>query len=179
MITLDELKRLVAPLSRRVSTMVSRVVLRNVDDAHDRQETQLEGFRDELHPVVENFQPFGLRAIPPVGSEGIGIAVGGERNHLVVVGLAPKFKPDQVMEEGDVLVYCLDPKVYALAKKAGSYSTQGRVTWSADMADLPQYIVMTPKQTVLHVEDPDTGKKSRITITPTMVKIETDNFIHP
>lgn len=180
--TLDDLQRLLRPLGRRVSTMVSRVVLRAVDDAPGRQEVQAEGFADELHPRVEHFQPFGLRARPPVGSEGIGLAVGGARNHLVVLALSAKDAGNQALDDGDVLLYCIDPDTYTRLKASGALETKARTSWAVRMAGLEnkQFVSMTPGETIVQVEDPnDPAKKSRITITPTMVKIETQNFIHP
>ncbi len=179
-ITEDALRRILGPLARRVSLMVSRVVLRNVDDAHDRQEAQVEGYADELHPRVENFQPFGLRGVPPPGSEGIGIAVGGERNHLLVVGMGPKQRPLTPLDVGDVLFYCVDPDTYARLKANGAAWMQGGKSLTHTLAGLNQYITMAPGITILYVEDKaDPSKASRITITPTTVRIETENFIHP
>jgi phage gp45-like len=175
----DVLERVLQPLRQRVYGMVSRVTLNKVDDAHGRQEMQLTGFDEELFPVVECFQPFGLRAVPPPGCDGIGLAVGGSRNHLVAFGLAPKMTPPFDLAEGDVLLYCLDPKNWAVLLADGTVKLHGNTAWRAELEQLEdkQFIVMTPGQTVLQVQDD--AHVSRITITPTMVKIETENFVHP
>jgi phage baseplate assembly protein V len=173
------LERLLQPLRQRIYGMVSRVTLTKVDDAHGRQEMQLTGFDQELFPVVEHFQPFGLRAVPPAGCDGIGFAVGGSRNHLVAFGLAPKMTPPAELAEGDVLLYCLDPKNWAVLTADGTLRFHADTTWRAELEGLEakQFVVMTPGTTVLQVQDD--SETSRITITPHMVKIETPNFEHP
>lgn len=179
---IDALQRLLRPLTRRVSTMVSRVVLRQVDDGHGRQEAQVEGFAAELHQRVEHFQPFGIRANPPIGSEGIGIAVGGSRNHLLVVGLSDKEAPRRELAEGDVLFYCSDDGVFAHLKKSGELQVRGRseVKLELESLETKQFVKMKPNEFVFQVEKADDATKvSRVTITPTSVVIETENFIHP
>lgn len=178
---LAALQRLVEPMRRQIFGMVSRVTVNAVDDAHGRQEMQLTGLDDELHPTVEHFQPFGLRARPPAGCDGIGVAVGGYRNHLLAFGFAPKMAPPFDLAEGDVLLYCLDPKNWAVLQADGTVKLHANTKWRAELQDLEtkQFVVMTPGTTILQVQDPDGDHTSRITITPTMVEIETENFVHP
>lgn len=178
---IEDLERLLQPVLRRIGGMVSRVVLRNVDDSHGRQEVQVEGLSKELHPTVEHFQPFGVRGFPPTGVDGIGFAIGGYRNHLVVLGLAPKIAPDPPLQPGDVLFYCGNPKVRARAQADGAYKMQGEDSWFAtlDCLDTYQFISMAPGQTVIKVQDKKSGHSSQITITPDQVRIDTASFVHP
>ena len=177
----DALNRLLDPLRRQVQGMVSRVVLTRADDAHGRQEVQVEGVEGELHPVVEHFQPFGLRAVPPAGVDGVGLAVGGWRNHLVVLGLSPKMAPPFALAAGDVLLYCTAEGNYALLKADGSLKVHGKTSVRLELQDLEahQFISITPLQTLLQVEDPESGHVSKLTITPEQVRIETASFVHP
>jgi phage baseplate assembly protein V len=177
---LDALKRLIEPLRRRVNGMVSRVVARNVNNAPGRQEVQLEGLEDELMPIVEHFQNFGFYSWAPVGSEGVGVAVGGYRNHMIALAMSNKSPTPPGMEQGDSAQYCLHPRTFALLKADGSSIQNGGLSWVAAVGDGENTtIVMIEGTTVLRVEDPDSGHFSQITITPEMVKIETLNFIHP
>lgn len=180
---LEDLRRILSPLTRRVSTMVSRVVVRNVDDKPGRQELQVEGFAGELHERVEHFQPFGLRARPPIGSEAVGVAVGGSRNHVVVLGASSKdHGHDAELEEGEAMLYSTDQGVRVWAKKDGTLRARGRtnLTLELDGIEQKQFVRMLPGQTVFQVEKPDDPTKvSRITITPEAIVVETDSFIHP
>lgn len=177
----EDLQRLLQPLMRKVDGMVSRVVLRQVDDGHGRQEVQAEGVEGELHPVVEHFQPFGVRGFPPAGVDGLAFAIGGYRNHLAVLGFAPKMTPSPALTEGDVLFHCLNPSVFTMLHNAGSWTAQGKTQWFATLDGLSeyQYVSMTVGRTVIRVEDKTTGRFSQITITPDEVKIETPSFVHP
>jgi hypothetical protein len=175
---LDDLKKLLQPIQRQIGGMVSRVVVRAVNDAPGRQELQVEGFDEELHPTVEHMQPFGVRGFPPSDVDGIGFAVGGYRNHLVVMGVAPKVAGMPELKPGDVLFYCLNPNTWTLAGNDGNWRASAAEGWHAALFGLEtkQFVTMVPGTTTIRVEDPGTGKYSLITITPASVTINSQVF---
>ena len=77
--------RAIDPLRRKVNLMVSRAVLSSLKTQDGLQLLQLKMFADEVTDDAEHVQEFGFRSKPPVGSEGIALSVGGNREHVVVV----------------------------------------------------------------------------------------------
>lgn len=152
---IDALNRLLDPMRRRVNGMVSRVVMTNLNDAAKRQEIQAEGFEDELMPVIEHFQPFGFYALPPVGSEGVGVAVGGHRNHLIVLALSDKrVATPPNMLPGSSSIFSTDPQTYSIASSAGDNISRAAITWQAAISDGDDAnITMTAEATNIQAVD--------------------------
>ena len=98
-------ERLVAPLRRRVLLMVSRAVVRWIDDAPQRQRMQVEGYAGEILDDVERVQQYGLSTCPPLGSDAVVLAVGGMRQHpLVIAAEDPSLRP-RLLARGEVILY--------------------------------------------------------------------------
>lgn len=99
--------RAIAPLKRRVMLMVGRAIITAIDDSKDIQQLQLKIYADEVKDEVEHFQEFGFRSHPPIGSEAIIFALGGNREHGVVIGTEhrPSHAGIPVLDEGDCVVY--------------------------------------------------------------------------
>ena len=177
---IDALNRLLDPMRRRVNGMVSRVVMTNRNDAPKRQEIQAEGFEDELMPVIEHFQPFGFYALPPVGSEGVGLAVGGHRNHLVVLALSDKTvatPPD--MQGGSASLFCTDPLTYSIASAEGDNIHRAAKTWQAAIGDGENASrTLTAALMVDVVSDAGSGQFSKTTLSPESYLAEGFDIIH-
>lgn len=99
------MQKLLRPLARRVMLMVSRGVVQVVDDALRLQALQVSLLADELVDGVEHFQPYGLAAHPFAGAECIFLAVGGSRDHGVVVAVSDRERRPTALDEGDVALY--------------------------------------------------------------------------
>ena len=98
-------ERLIAPLRRRVLLMIGRAVVRLVDDAPARQRMQVEALAGEVLDEVERMQQYGLSSCPPPGSDAIVLALGGMRQHPVVIAAEyPPTRPNRA-ECGDVSLY--------------------------------------------------------------------------
>lgn len=78
---LDSLRR----LRGRVDNMVARAVIARVNDALKTQRLQITILDGEDEDDVEHLQPYGLSFVPPAGSQGVALAVGGARSHTVVL----------------------------------------------------------------------------------------------
>ena len=98
-------ERLIAPLRRRVLLMVSRGVVRLVDEAPARQRLQVEGYAGEILDGVERVQEYGFTSCPPLGADAVVLACGGMRQHPIVIAVedAP-VRPD-LYGVGDVALY--------------------------------------------------------------------------
>ncbi len=97
-------ERLLWPLRRRVLLMVGRGVVRLVDDAPGRQTLQVEALAGEILDA-ERFQPYGLTAHPPGGSEAVVLAVGGMRQHPIVVAAEDRSVRPRDLPPGTVALY--------------------------------------------------------------------------
>lgn len=99
------LARALAPLASRVLGGALRAVIRLVDDAPRAQELQIEAFKGQLTDGVERFQEYGLSTVPPAGSEAIVIALGGARDHAVVVATESREHRPRGLAPGEVQLY--------------------------------------------------------------------------
>lgn len=98
-------RRLVAPLSARVSTLVSRAILKAVNDAGGFQLVQVGIRAGELRDDVENFQPYGFTFNPLEGAQAIIANVGAVGNHPVALVVAdPRHRPKD-LEPGEVKLF--------------------------------------------------------------------------
>lgn len=98
------LSRALAPLTRRMRLMVSRGVVRVVDDALKRQNLQVVLLSDEV-ANVERFQDYGFTSVPPLGSEAVVLSVGGTRSHLLAVAVGSRADRLRDLAPGDVAAY--------------------------------------------------------------------------
>lgn len=76
---------MVRPLRNRVYTMITRAVIESADDTDGMQVLKINLLAGETRDKVERFQNFGFTSNPPTKSEGVALAVGGNRDHLIVV----------------------------------------------------------------------------------------------
>ncbi len=81
------IEALLAPLRRRVRALVSRAVVKLVDDSLKMQGVQVALLAGEVADNVERFQNFGFTGVPLPGAEGIALAVGGDAGHLVLIAV--------------------------------------------------------------------------------------------
>ena len=87
-----------------VRTMIRRVTLRNLDDGDGQQGGTYGGLKSEEFKAYRP-QPFGFTSNPPAGSEGIGLALGGRSDRLVVFGVeTPGLRP-KGREAGSTAIY--------------------------------------------------------------------------
>lgn len=82
-----DIRRLLAPVARRLRLLVSRGVVRGVADGSRLQTVQLDLLADEARDNVERFQNYGYTSHPHPGAEAIVVAVGGSRDHLVAIAV--------------------------------------------------------------------------------------------
>lgn len=85
----------------RLDGMITRVVVARVNDALKTQRVQLTIHEeDDVGDGVEHFQAYGMSFKPPVGAEGIALAVGGFKSHTVAFCLQhPDKRPKGLTDE--------------------------------------------------------------------------------
>lgn len=92
-------------LSARVAGLVSRAVVRRVDDSKKRQVLQLGLLEGETRDGLEHFQHYGFTSVPLAGAEGVALFVGGERDHGLVVAVDDRRYRLVGLEDGEVALY--------------------------------------------------------------------------
>lgn len=97
-------RRMVGPVWRRLRLLVSRGVLRLVDDSLKLQSVQVTMLGDQ--PAnAERFQEYGYTSHPHPGAEAIVAAVGGARAHLVTLSVDDRRYRLVGLEQGEVAIY--------------------------------------------------------------------------
>lgn len=139
--TIDELRRFIAPIVRRVMLTVSRATLGPVDDGAGLQRGQVVMLAGETRDLVERVQPFGFSSVPLPGADCLVVCVGGNRDHPVIIGVDDRrFRPTG-LAGGEVCLY--------------SPLTGHRITLKADRSIEIEGDVLTLKaETKVRVETP-------------------------
>lgn len=97
--------KLLEPLQRRVMLLVSRAVIRTIDDSTALQLLQAELLRGEVRGRLERFGALGLTAVPLPGAEGIVLFLGGNRDHGVVVATEDRRHRPKGLKAGETALY--------------------------------------------------------------------------
>jgi phage baseplate assembly protein V len=111
-------RRMMAPLQRRVALMVSRGVVQRVNAATKLQSLQVALLADELRSDVEDFERYGLTAVPFAEAEVVFLSIGGNRDHGVVLAVADRRHRPKSLQEGEVCLYD-DQGLKVLLKRGG------------------------------------------------------------
>lgn len=109
---------MIKPLRNRVYMMITRAVIETVKDGKGMQLVKLKLLAGETRDDIERFQNFGFSSNPPVGSEALSLAVGGNREHLIVVAVEDRRVRVKNLKNGESIVYTDDGTIIHL-KKAG------------------------------------------------------------
>jgi phage baseplate assembly protein V len=96
---------IVEPVARRVACMVSRAMLRRIDDTTRLQLAQLELFQGELRDDIERFQEYGFTSVPLAGAEGVAVFVGGNRDHGLIIAVDDRRYRLKSLAPGEVAIY--------------------------------------------------------------------------
>ena len=95
--------KLFGPLRRGINLMIGRAVVTLVNDALKCQGVQISLLADEVRDA-ERVQDYGFTSHPHPGAQAVAAAVGGNRNHLVVICCDDR-RYRISLEEGEVAMY--------------------------------------------------------------------------
>lgn len=118
------MEALLARVANRVRLSIGRAILRAVTDTSTLQQLQVELLAGEVRDGCERFQQYGYTSHPLPGAECIALAVGGDRNHVVVIAADDRrfrvksLKPGEVAiytDEGDSILLGRDRKIVVTA----------------------------------------------------------------
>ena len=94
-------QRLSQPLRNRVALMIGRAVLKVVNDETPLQTVQVEALPGEIIDGAERFQMYGFTSHPLEGADALVLAVGGIRQHPVIM-VDDRRHRVRDLEEGEV-----------------------------------------------------------------------------
>jgi len=143
---LDIINRALRPLKKQMRLQTSRVTLNRTEEK-GLQANQVEALEGETLDNAERLENYGLAGRPPAGSEGVMLAVGGSRDHPVLVGLEHReHRPE--LAEGEV-------KLYSIFKQCIHLDNEGNIVFEAPesfifkgknfIAEIAEGITMTSK----------------------------------
>lgn len=98
------LMKTLAPLARQLRTLAGRAVIRLVNDALKEQSVQVDLLAGETRDA-ERYQHYGFTSVPLSGAEGIVVAIGGSRDHVVIVADGDRRYRLKGLEGGEVAIY--------------------------------------------------------------------------
>lgn len=98
---MDDIRRALEPLHRKLRMLAGRAVIRLMSDAVT---AQVEGLADEVRDATEVFQQYGFRSMPLAGAEGILLSLGGNRDHTVVICVGDRRYQTTVLADGEVVL---------------------------------------------------------------------------
>lgn len=125
------ISRLTAPLKGRLQMMVSRIVVRMIDDGPGWQTLQLDAYAGETHDGVERVQNYGFSSHPRPGAEGVMVCVGGLRSHGLVIAVGDRRYRLKGLEEGEVALHDDQDQMVKLARAGIEITTPLKVDVTA------------------------------------------------
>ncbi|TAH39297.1 MAG: phage baseplate assembly protein V [Planctomycetota bacterium] len=102
---IDPIRRLLEPLSRRLSLLVSRGTVKASNDARKIQELQVSLLAKETQDGLERFQQYGLTGRPFADAEALVVFLGGSRDHGIVIAVDDRRYRLLGLAEGEVALY--------------------------------------------------------------------------
>lgn len=102
---IDQLRKIMEPLQRRIMLMVGRCVLNAVYDGNPAQLVQASMLADEVRDKMERMQEYGFTSVPLPGAQGVAVFVGGDRGHGIVIATGDARYRVTGLQAGEVCIY--------------------------------------------------------------------------
>lgn len=102
---MSALQRAIQRVAVRARLAIGRAIVGVVNDAAKLQAVQVQLRAGQVRDAAEHFQHYGFTSVPFAGAEGIGLAVGGSSDHLVVINIDDRRYRLKGMEAGEVALY--------------------------------------------------------------------------
>jgi len=125
-------QRAIKPLKDRVFLMAGKAIIAAVNDASVIQEAQIKVMKGESMERVPRIQDFGFTSNPPAGSEAIVLALGGNRENLVIIATENRNVRMKNLASGETAIYT-DDGTYIVLKKAGEVEIKAATKLTIDV----------------------------------------------
>jgi len=103
--TPDLLRRLLAPIQRRIMLLAARAIVRTVNDRPRMQEHQVSVLNGEVRDRVERMQEYGFTSVPQDNAEALVVFLGGRRDHGIIVATDDRRYRPTGLAKGEVSLY--------------------------------------------------------------------------
>ena len=145
---IPDLQRLLAPLRRRIALLASRGFVLLDYEGEGLRRLQVGLLAGETRDQVEHIEPYGFTSRPHPGAEVVVVALGGQRDHCLVLQAADRRYRLRTLEKGEVALYTDEGSSIILRRggviaiKAqggleleGDLHVSGEITATGDVAD--------------------------------------------
>ncbi|MFV1975495.1 MAG: phage baseplate assembly protein V [Candidatus Scalindua sp.] len=103
--TLNALKRVIAPIQRKIFLMLGRAIVKLVDNTTKTQGLQLRMLANETINDAERFQEYGFEAFPFTNTQAFVGCLNGNRDIPIVLCVHDRENRPLYLIEGEVVVY--------------------------------------------------------------------------
>lgn len=141
MITINDFKRLIAPIKKKIFLSLGRAVLTFVNNTEDTQKIQVIALSNETITDIERFQEYGFETYPFVDAEVFVAFLNGNRDHGIVLCTHDRrYRPTDLVE-GEVINYTDEDQ------SAGGHRIHFKRGQIIDIKDIETIITSIDKQT--------------------------------
>lgn len=126
---LENIRRLLEPLSNRIGSLIAVGVLRRIDPGKDQQ-CQIEMLEDELRDRVPHHMPYGFTHVPMDGAEPLAVFLRGDKSGGIVIQIRDnRYQP--TLKRGEVALHDDQSQMIHIARHGIHISTDKPVSISA------------------------------------------------
>ncbi len=130
------ISKLLHPIKLKLSQVVSRAVVRVINDGLKMQELQLTAMADETLDDVERFQNYGFTSHPKAGAEAITLSVNGNRSHSVAIVVDDRRYRLKGLQSGEVALYDDLGNMFKLGRNAVSLNAVTELNITAPQTNI-------------------------------------------
>lgn len=105
MISLNDFKRLIAPLQRKIYLMIGRAVLTAVNNSEGTQKLSMEALKNETITEMERFEEYGFTSLPLKSAELLALFFNGNRDHGIVIKAHDRRHRPKDAVAGEIVFY--------------------------------------------------------------------------
>jgi phage gp45-like len=110
MISLKDFKRLIRPIVNKIFLLVSKGIVKKVDNSDKTQKIQAVFLNNENISNVERFQEYGIETFPLKDSESATVFLNGNRGLGITLCVQDRrYRPDY-LEDGEITLYTYEDK---------------------------------------------------------------------
>lgn len=99
------IKQMLMPLQNRIVMSISRAVIESVKDTEGMQIVKVNLLAGESREGIERMQNYGFSGVPTDNAEAVAVAIGSNRDHLIIIACDDRTKRIKGLEKGESVQY--------------------------------------------------------------------------
>lgn len=179
----DQLSRFLQPLSNRIRNMITKCVIKSVEDDKKIQLLTVSLLARELKSGVERFQNYGFSSHPLPGMEGIAVFPAGDRSQGIIIAVGDRSFRVKDSRPGEVFIYTDEGDTIALKRnhnveittttltvnaKHGNFICSEDVSFQTDVFSISASSISMEAYQSVSVISPDTSVSGAASIAQTL-----------